>query len=357
MTHHAYLKSPAADIQTAVDYLAFAEQCLSKEVWHYLQSGSGRGLTSSRNRKVFEDISLMPRPLSEVKGGDTQIDLFGQSFGHPLILAPLAYQRLFHPDGEIATALACAAQGGQMAVSSLASQTVETIIEAAGQSLWFQLYWQGDREMTLRLVKRAINAGYSAIMFTVDAPVKQVAIALPKEVSAVNLEAPIALVQQPNGKSTVFHGWMQQAPDWDDLMWLRDQINVPLIIKGILHSTDAERAVMLGCDGIVVSNHGGRVLDGVPASLTMLPEITRAISGKAKILLDSGIRDGQDVFKALALGADAVMVGRPYIWGLATSGALGVAHVIRLMRDELEMTMALCGAKNLQALKSGSFMY
>lgn len=357
MTHHAYLKSPAADIQTAVDYLPYAEQRLSKDIWQYLQSGSGRGLTSSINRKVFEDISLMPRPLSDVKGGDTHIDLFGQSYDHPLILAPLAYQRLFHPDGETASAMASAAQGGQMAVSSLASQTVEAIIEAADQALWFQLYWQADRETTLRLVKRAINAGYSAIMFTVDAPVKQAAIALPKEVSAVNLEAPIALVQQPNGKSTVFDGWMQQAPDWDDLMWLRDQIKVPLIIKGILHSADAERAVMLGCDAIVVSNHGGRVLDCVPASLIMLPEITRAISGKAKILLDSGIRDGQDVFKALALGADAVMVGRPYIWGLATSGALGVAHVIRLMRDELEMTMALCGAKNLQALKSGTFVY
>lgn len=357
MTHHAYLKSPAADIQTAVDYLPYAEQRLSKDIWQYLQSGSGRGLTSSINRKVFEGISLMPRPLSDVKGGDTHIDLFGQSFDHPLILAPLAYQRLFHPDGETASAMASAAQGGQMAVSSLASQTVEAIIEAADQALWFQLYWQADRETTLRLVKRAINAGYSAIMFTVDAPVKQAAIALPKEVSAVNLEAPIALIQQPSGKSTVFDGWMQQAPDWDDLMWLRDQIKVPLIIKGILHSADAERAAMLGCDAIVVSNHGGRVLDGVPASLTMLPEITRAISGKAKILLDSGIRDGQDVFKALALGADAVMVGRPYIWGLATSGALGVAHVIRLMRDELEMTMALCGAKNLQALKSGTFVY
>lgn len=357
MTHHAYLKSPAADIQTAVDYLPYAEERLSKEVWQYLQSGTGQGLSSSRNRKVFEDISLMPRPLSDVKGGNTHIELFGQSFKHPIILAPLAYQRLFHPDGEIASAMASAAQGGQMAVSSLASQTLETIIEAAEQALWFQLYWQADRETTLRLVKRAINAGYSAIMFTVDAPVKQAAIALPKDISAVNLESPIALAQEVTGESIVFDGWMQQAPGWDDLMWLRDQITVPLIIKGVMHSEDAERAVSIGCDGIVVSNHGGRVLDGVPGSLQMLPEITRAISGKAKVLFDSGIRNGQDVFKALALGADALMVGRPYIWGLSTSGALGVAHVIRLMRDELEMTMALSGAKNLQVLKSGTYIY
>lgn len=357
MTHHAYLKSPAADIQTAVDYLPYAEERLSKEVWQYLQSGSGQGLSSSRNRKAFEDVSLMPRPLSDVKGGNSHIELFGQSFSHPIILAPLAYQRLFHPDGEIASALASAAQGGQMVVSSLASQTLEVIIEAADQSLWFQLYWQADRETTLRLIQRALSAGYSAVMFTVDAPVKQAAIALPKEVGAVNLESPIVVAQELTGESIVFDGWMQQAPDWDDLMWLRDQITVPLIIKGLMHPEDAERAVKLGCDGIVVSNHGGRVLDGVPASLQMLPEITRVISGKAKVLFDSGIRNGQDVFKALALGADAVMVGRPYIWGLASGGALGVAHVIRLMRDELEMTMALSGVKNLQAIKSGVYVY
>jgi 4-hydroxymandelate oxidase len=180
---------------------------------------------------------------------------------------------------------------------------------------------------------------------------------LPPEISAVNLETPIALAQQITGESIVFDGWMQQAPGWDDLKWLRDQINVPLIIKGVMRPEDAERAVNLGCDAIVVSNHGGRVLDGVPGSLKMLPDITRAISGKAKILFDSGIRNGQDAFKALALGADAVMVGRPYVWGLSSCGALGVAHVIRLMRDELEMTMALSGAKNLQALKNGTYIY
>lgn len=356
MTHHAYLKAPAADIQTAVDYLPYAEERLSKEVWQYLQSGTGQGLSLDRNRKVFEEISLMPRPLSDVKGGNTHVELFGQSFNHPIILAPLAYQRLFHPDGETASAMAGTAQGGQMTVSSLASQTLEMIIEVADQALWFQLYWQADRETTLRLVKRAINAGYSAIMFTVDAPIKQAAIALPKEVSAVNLEAPIALAQQVTGESIVFDGWMIQAPGWDDLMWLRDRITVPLIIKGVMHPEDAEHAVNLGCDAIVVSNHGGRVLDGVPGSLQTLPEITRAISGKAKILFDSGIRNGQDVFKALALGADAVMIGRPYIWGLSSCGALGVAHVIRLMRDELEMTMALSGVKDLQMIKCGTYI-
>lgn len=353
MTDYAFMKPLATDIQTAADYLPHAQQRLSKEIWQYLQSGAGQGLTSVRNCKVFEETGLMPRPLTDVKGGNTHIELFGQAFKHPIMLAPLAYQRLFHADGEIASAMASAAQGGQMVVSSLASQPLEVIAEAAGQPLWFQLYWQRDRETTLRLAKRALSAGYSAIMFTVDAPVKQAAIALPAGISAVNLEAPIVLAENAAGESIVFDGWMQQAPDWEDLKWLRDQVNVPLIVKGILHPADAERAVALGCDGIVVSNHGGRVLDGVPASLAMLPEVARAVSGKATILLDSGIRNGQDVFKALALGADTVMIGRPYIWGLATCGALGVAHVIRLVRDELEMTMALCGTKNLQAIKNG----
>lgn len=357
MTHHAYLDSSAANIRTAADYASCAQERLHNSIWQYLETGAGQGLSQERNQQAFQDISLMPRPLSNVSGGNTQLELFGQIFKHPVILAPLAYQRLFNADGELASAMAAAAQGGQMTVSSLASQPLEAIIEAAGQPLWFQLYWQGNRGATLRLLKRALNAGYSAIMFTVDAPVKQAGFALPPEISAVNLEAPIALAEDSAGESIVFDGWMRQAPDWEDLIWLRDQVNLPLIIKGILHPGDAERAVGLGCDAIVVSNHGGRVLDGVPASLTMLPEVARAVSDKAKILLDSGIRNGQDVFKALAMGADAVMIGRPYIWGLAAGGALGVAHVIRLMRDELEMTMALSGVKNLQALKNDTYVY
>ncbi len=357
MTMHAEKNMFAADISTAADYLPYAEKQLDAGIWQYLQSGAGLQISLDRNKAVFEQVSLMPRPLSDVKGGHTRIELFGQSFSHPVMLAPLAYQRLFHPDGEAASAMACAAQGGQMVVSSLASQSLETIIEAADQPLWFQLYWQGDRQSTLRLVKRALSAGYQAIMFTVDAPVKQATIHLPAEVSAVNLEAPIALDSPISGESIVFDGWMQQAPGWNDVQWLREVVKVPLIIKGILHPDDASHAVALGCEGIVVSNHGGRVLDGVPGSLHMLPEIRRAISGKAKILFDSGIRNGSDVFKALALGADAVMIGRPYIWGLAASGALGVAHVIRLMRDELEMTMALCGAKNLQMIDSSTCRY
>lgn len=345
------------DVQCVADYQPFAQACLPEEVWQYLQGSAGNGITMRFNAEAFDALRLMSRPLADVRGGNTCLSLFGQPLEHPLLLAPIAYQRLFHSHGEQASAVAANAQSGQMVVSSLASQTLEAIIEAAGQALWFQLYWQGDRSHTLRLLQRALAAGYSAVMFTVDAPVKQATIALPHGISAVNLETP--LLQRPllSQESPVFDGWMSQAPTWDDLAWLRDQTTVPLLVKGIMHLHDAEKVLHAGCDGLVVSNHGGRVLDGVPSSLAVLPEIAQLVSGKARVLFDSGIRSGQDAFKALALGADAVMVGRPYVWGLASAGALGVAHVIRLMRDELEMTMALSGTKNLDAIRSVGLKY
>lgn len=345
------LQNTPPGVRTAADYLPFAQLRLTAEVWDYLEGSAGRGLTMRANTEAFDKLNLMSRPLADVKGGDMHLQLFGQQFEHPLLLAPIAYQRLFHPSGEQGSVMAASAQSGQAVVSSLASQALEEIIAAAGQALWFQLYWQGDRARTLRLVNRAVAAGYSAVMFTVDAPVKQAVMNLPMDISAVNQEAALSFsALQPN-QSLVFDGWMTQAPTWDDLSWLRDQVKVPLLVKGLMHLADVEKVLSLGCEGLVVSNHGGRVLDSVPASLDVLPEIVRQVSGKAKVLFDSGIRSGQDAYKALSLGADAVMIGRPYVWGLATCGAIGVAHVIRLMRDELEMTMALTGAKNLDAIR------
>lgn len=337
---------PPDTVRTAADYQTYAKQRLDPAVWNYLQTGAGSGATLLKNSTAFNQVTLMPRPLSKVAGGDTKLRLFGQTFAHPVVLAPIAYQGLFHPDAECGSAMAAAAQGGQMLVSSLASQTVETIINAAEKPLWFQLYWQGNRERTLTLVKRVISAGYAAIFFTVDAPVKQASMVLPPHISAVNLAPTPAFNLTPDA-SVVFDGWMQQAPTWDDVQWLREQISIPLVIKGILHEDDALHAMRLGCDGVVVSNHGGRVLDGVPASLTMLPKIAQVTAGNIKVFFDSGINNGQDVYKALYLGADAVLLGRPYIWGLAALGAVGVAHTIKLTRDELEMTMALCGAAQL----------
>ena len=352
-----------AGIATAADYEALAATRLDPTVWRYLQDGSGSNLTLTANRRAFESAGLMPRPLADVRGGHTRLNLFGQKLEHPILLAPIAYQRLFHPDGEFASAMAAAAQGGAMWVSSLASQSLESIAEACQQAgggdqsaPWFQLYWQGDRERTSRLARRAESAGYPVVMLTVDAPVKLATLELPGEVQAVNLEHPLVAAPVRQGQSKVFDGWMAQAPTWDDLTWLRDRIRQPLIVKGILHPDDAEHAINLGCDGLVVSNHGGRVLDGAPASLGALPTILARVAGRVPVLFDSGIRDGRDVCKALSLGASAVLIGRPYIWGLASAGALGVAHVIRMMRDELELSMALCGCKTLAGLNMSGLL-
>lgn len=332
----------------------FAQQAQAKlpaNVWHYLQSDAGSGTQSQCNEAGWQARKLMPRPLAALQHPNTQCALFGEQWAHPIMLAPVAYQRLFHADGEIGTAVACNAQQGQMMVSSLASQPVDDIVQQAQQPLWFQLYWQGDRQRTEALLQKALNAGVSAIVFTVDAPVKQALIDLPNGISAVNLAQPLTMRPLLAGQSQVFDGWMAQAPTWEDVRWLRQQVQGPLLLKGLMHVEDVKRAVALGCDGVVVSNHGGRVLDSTPSVAAVLPELVSAAGGQCKILVDSGIRSGQDVFKALAMGADAVCIGRPYVWGLAAEGAMGVAKVIRYLRDELEMTMALTGVSRLEEIR------
>lgn len=320
-----------------------AQAALSPEAWAYLQDTAGCGLTAQANREAFDAIRLVPRVLADMRQATTAVNLFGQSLEHPLLLAPIAYQRLFHADGEQGSAAAADAQGGAMLVSSLASQSLESIAAASERPLWFQLYWQGSRERTLRLLKRAEAAGYAVMVVTVDAPVKQALCTLPPHIGAVNCEQPLQASPLKTGESAVFQGWMSQAPTWQDMLWLRAQTQHPLLIKGILHADDAEQAMGMGFDGIIVSNHGGRVLDSVISSLDALTQVLAQVQGRVPVLFDSGIRSGLDAYKALSLGAAAVCIGRPYIYGLAANGALGVAQVIRLMRDELEMTMALMG--------------
>lgn len=334
------------------DYEVAARAALPAPIWHYLDGGSGTGRTRRANERVFDAIRLQPRPLADVRGGHTRLELFGHMLAHPFLLAPVAYQRLFDPQGEISVALAAAAQQAPLIVSSLASQPLEDIA-ATGAELWFQLYWQADRVRTLRLLRRAEAAGARAIVFTVDAPVKQATLDLPAGVTAMNLE-PITPPPATAGTSVVFDQWMAVAPRWDDLDWLRAQTGLPLLVKGLLHADDAVRAVQAGCDGLVVSNHGGRIIDGTSTALDALHEFRQRLPSSIPLLFDSGIRSGQDAFKALAAGAQAVLVGRPYLWGLAAAGPMGVAHVVRLLRDELEMTMALSGCATLAAVANAS---
>ncbi len=340
------------DIATAADYRALARQRLDPVVWRYLEAGSGDERCLAANQHAFAAAGIVPRPLADVRGGHTRLSLFGMSLEHPILPAPIAYQRLFHTDGECGSAAAADAQGVPFIASSLASQPFAEIARAAERPWWFQLYWQGDRERSHRLLQRAESAGCAAVVFTVDAPVKQAALQLPPQIAAVNLEAPLDL-SSGAGASAVFDGWTAQAPDWNDLAWLRGQTHLPLLVKGFLHPDDARHALALGCDGLIVSNHGGRVLDSAPAALDVLPAMRTAVGTQYPLLVDSGIRNGRDVFAALAAGADAVLLGRPYIWGLAAAGAMGVAHVLRLTRDELEMTMALAGCRTLRDIAAG----
>ncbi|RFO98135.1 alpha-hydroxy-acid oxidizing enzyme [Rhodoferax lacus] len=343
-----------ACVESVDAYRALARARLAPGIWNYLDEDDSAG-----NVQALQQSRLMPRPLCDVRGGHTRVSLFGQVLQHPLLLAPIAYQRLFHVQGECASAMASAAQGGQCVLSSLASQPFADIVSAAragsgeaGAGAWFQLYWQGNRERTVRLLQRALNAGCSAIVFTVDAPIKRATLVLPAHVQAVNLEPADArgaasALPLHAASSQVFGGWMAEAPTWDDVRWLRSQTGLPLLLKGLLHPDDAQAALDAGCDGIVVSNHGGRVLAGAPISLQALDAIVQRVAGRVPVLFDSGVRSGRDVFVALAHGAAAVLLGRPYVWGLAAQGALGVAHVIRLLRDDLEMTMALTGCAQL----------
>lgn len=347
------LSAIPSDIVCAADYERYASSYIESGAWAYLQGGAADELTLAANRSAWAASTLLPRVLSDVAHGHTRCDLFGDNFAHPVILAPVATQRLFHPEGEIATVLAAGVMGGAAVISTQASIRLEEVAQQAHGSLWFQLYWQGSRTATLDLVKRAEVAGYKALVFTVDAPVSGVrnreqraGFSVPTGAAQVNVEVP-NLPELQQGMSQVFDALMPLAPRWHDIEWLVKQTKLPIIIKGILHPVDAKLAVEAGAAGVVVSNHGGRVLDSVLPTFDALPRVVSAVNGVVPVLVDGGIRRGTDIVKAIALGASAVMIGRPYIHALATAGALGIAHLIRLLREELEITMALAGCKTL----------
>ena len=343
------------------DHEAHARTVLTDNAWAYFSGGAGDEHTVRANASAWANWQLAPRVLQPLAGGHTRIELLGRSLQHSILLAPVAYQRMAHPDGELASALAAAALGAGMILSTQASVLLESVAsaflpEAQRGPLWFQLYLQADRGFTRELVQRAEAAGYEALVLTVDAPVsgvrdreRRAGFQLPQGISAVNLAGMKAPATPPlaPGQSALFDGLLATAPTWDDLAWLMAQTRLPVLIKGVLHPDDARQAIRLGAAGVIVSNHGGRTLDTTPATAAVLPRIAQAVSGAVPVLVDGGIRRGTDVLKALALGASAVLLGRPYVYGLANAGAMGVAHVLRLLRDELEVAMALCGCAYL----------
>lgn len=350
-----------AHIHTVDDYEQQAQKHLAPDVWAYLQGGAMEEHSIHDNRESFQHIKLLPRALQDLRGGHTRCHLLGTTYVHPVFLAPVAYQKLFHPDAETATAQAAHAMQSNMLVSSFASSYLEDI--AAHHQGWFQLYWQNSRENTLKLVRQAETHHFKAIVVTVDAPhagirdrERRAGFKLPEHISAVNIQAGHQAINVTGQQHVLFDGLMAIAPRWDDIAWLLQQTSLPILLKGILHPADALQAVNIGVQGLIISNHGGRILDTVISPLEALPAIRQLIPAPFPILLDSGIRRGHDIFKALALGASAVLVGRPYIYGLAVAGALGAAHVIRILKEELEVTMALCGTARLDDISSAHIL-
>lgn len=347
-------------VASASDYEPLARERLTEQAWAYLAGGAADEITLRANIDAFQRFSLRPRILEDLSAGGTQIELFGSQFAFPILLAPVAFQTMLHPDGEFASAVAASAMQTGMIVSTQAGVSLEDIARASSAPLWFQLYIQPDRDFTLQLVRRAEEAGYRALVVTVDAPVsglrnreQRAGFAFPLGVEAVNLRGMRAPPpHHATAGSPVLLGspLLAAAPTWRDLAWLRAQTKLPVLIKGVTSAEAARRALGEGVDGLIVSNHGGRVLDTLPATISVLAEVTQAVGGKVPVLMDGGIRRGSDVFKALALGASAVLIGRPFAFGLAAAGATGVSHVLNILRAELEFTMALTGCVDLQSI-------
>ena len=342
--------------RTLNDYYNRARDSMSSENRAYFLSGAGGEETLLANEEAFVRARITPRPLREMGGGSTATSVLGQRLAAPLLIAPFAYHRLLHPSGEIATAQGAGAQSIKMILSAQSSVELTNVQAAAQGCDWFQLYWMGSRQATLELAEMALAAGFGTLVLTIDAPVQGVrdreieaGFQLPPDVSAVNLArfAPPRFTAPDEGQSFIFDRIAHHLPNWDDVAWLVETVQVPVLLKGILHPEDAARAVSIGAAGVIVSNHGGRVLDRAPATLDVLPAIVERVGPDYPVLMDGGIRRGVDIFVALALGAKAVLIGRPVVCGLAVAGELGVSHVLRLVRDELEVAMLLCGCASI----------
>jgi 4-hydroxymandelate oxidase len=321
---------------TVQDYEMLAQERLDPPAWAYYSGGAGDEVTLRANRAALDRIQFLPRMLRGFTEAHAHTRVLGCDVRMPILVAPTSSHGLACPEGECATAMAAGSAGTIMAVSTESTYRLEEIAAAASGPLWFQLYVYRDRSIAERLVRRAEQAGYRAIVLTVDLPAwggieraRRAGLPPAAEGELGNLEGSIDM--------------SAGALRWEDIAWLRSLTGLPIVLKGLLLPEDAEEAVARGVDAIVVSNHGGRSLDGVPPSVEALPAIAEAVAGRCEVYLDGGVRRGTDVLKALALGARAVLVGRPVLWGLAVDGAAGAQRVLELLRNELEVAMVLAG--------------
>lgn len=334
-----------ADPITVLDLEPLARSRMEPAAWDYYAGGAGDELTVADNREAWNRHRLRPRVLVDVSTVDLRGAAFGVSLGHPIIVAPTAAHDLAHADSELATARGAAAANALMTLSTISSSPMEEVAAVAPDApRWFQLYAPSDRAAARALVQRAADAGYSAVALTVDLPLPGNRERDVRNEFAVELGVHLPPDQPVDPETGIV---VLSTMDWDELAWLRSVCPIPLVAKGILRADDAVRAVEAGCDGVWVSNHGGRQLDTSIATADALPEIVDAVRGRALIVVDGGVRRGIDVLKALALGADLVAVGRPVLWGLAVGGADGVQQVLGILRDELALAMALAGCRTI----------
>jgi isopentenyl diphosphate isomerase/L-lactate dehydrogenase-like FMN-dependent dehydrogenase len=347
------------------DYEALARERLDPTIWDYIAGGAEDEVTLRANRTAFERIRLRPRMLVDVSACDLTTTALGTPLNMPIFVAPMGYQALAHQEGEVAMARGAGAAGALLVASTLATRSLEEIAAAASGPLWFQLYVYAERQISAALVRRAEAAGYQALVLTVDLPRlgkrerdERNSFGLPPHLQMRNF-LDVGGEEMPaiaSGSALAAHAAANIDPSltWEALDWLRSLTPLPVLVKGILTGEDATLAVAHGAAGIVVSNHGGRQLDGVAASIEALPEVVAAVGGRCEVFVDGGVRRGTDVLKALALGARAVLVGRPALWGLAANGAEGVQAVLQMLRDELELAMALAGRSTLAGIEASA---
>jgi 4-hydroxymandelate oxidase len=341
------------------DFEAIARERISKMAYDYYAGGANDEITLHENGIAFERIQLMPRMLVDVSRRDLSTSVLGMSIPMPLMIAPTAFQRMAHPDGELATARASAKLGIPMGLSTIASTSMEDVAAASREVnpdhiRFYQLYVYKDRGVTRSLVQRAEAAGYKALALTVDTPTfgrryhdVRNQFHLPEGITVANFESldfeSLDEVPGESGLVAYANSLFDPSLTWADVAWLKSITRLPVLVKGVLRPDDAVRAVESGVDGIIVSNHGGRQLDTVPATIEVLPKIVEVVQGRAEIWLDGGVRRGTDILKAVALGARAVLIGRPVLWGLATDGQVGVEHILTLLREEFDLAMMLSG--------------
>jgi len=331
------------------DVEAQARSVMLSSVYDYVSAGAADELTTRWNREKYRELRLQAEVLTNVSQLDCTTTLLGQRMKMPILLAPTSNHRLVHPEGELATARGAGLAEATMVLSNGANTSVEDVLRVATQPVWFQLYVDPDRGLARELVQRVEAAGAKALCVTVDAPIDGARnrpdrnpVVIPPGVGYPNYLSKADLVALQS-----LEGVHPPLLEWRDIEWIRSLTKLPVLLKGIMNPRDADTAVKLGIDGIMVSNHGGRCLDTQPATIEVLPRVVAQVNGRVPVIVDGGIRRGTDVVKAIALGASAVQIGRPCIYGLAVGGAEGVAYVLQLLRQELLMAMALLGRSTL----------